>query len=656
MAAARTAAATALKRTIEVERPREDPLDQTIEEAAAWLASWRRDDGHWVFELEADATIPSEYILLNHFLDEIDDRIEHKVAAYLRRIQGADGGWPLYHDGEANLSATVKAYFALKLVGDDPAAPHMCRAREVVLAGGGAARANVFCRYALALFGQIPWRGVPWMPVEAVLLPKRAPFNLDKVSYWSRTTMVPLLLLASLRPRARNPRNVDVRELFTVPPEQHLRYQTNPTGSLIGDGLLVFDAVARVAEPFLPGPLKKLATEQALSFIRERLNGEDGLGAIFPPMAGALMVFDTLGYPRDHPDRQIVRRAVDKLLVVKEDEAYLQPCLSPVWDTSLAVHAMMEAGHAGDADPVVSSCSWLKERQILDVVGDWGSNRGHIRPGGWAFQYRNDHYPDVDDTAVVAMALHRADADTYRHSIDRAAEWIVGMQSGNGGWGAFDADNEHYFLNNIPFADHGALLDPPTADVTARCIGFLGQLGYPADHPTVARALDFLKREQEKDGSWFGRWGTNYIYGTWSVLTALNAVGEDMNAAYVRRAVGWLKSRQRDDGGWGEDCASYWPERRAEVKASTPSQTAWALLGLMAAGEVNSAAVGRGVDFLLTAPRAGGKWREDHYNAVGFPKVFYLRYHGYSAYFPLWALARYRNLRHSNLKRPAYGL
>jgi squalene-hopene/tetraprenyl-beta-curcumene cyclase len=489
-----------------------------------------------------------------------------------------------------------------------------------------------------------------------MLLPKRAPFHTDKVSYWSRTVMVPLFVVSALKPKARNPRRVDIRELFVVPPEEHPRYQTNPTGSLIGEGLLLFDSVARLVDPILPRPLQRVAIDKAMAFILERLNGEDGLGGIFPAMANTLIAMDALGYPRDHPDRMTVRRACDKMLTVRPDEAYVQPCLSPVWDTALALHAVMEAGLEPTSLEVGGACDWLKERQVLEVKGDWAANRGQVRPGGWPFQYRNDYYPDVDDTAAVVMALHRADPERFAHAIARGAEWVLGMQSANGGWGAFDADNEHYFLNNIPFADHGALLDPPTADVTARCLGMLAQLGYGRDDPSVARAIAYLKAEQEEDGSWFGRWGTNYIYGTWSVLSALNAIGEDPAEPYICKAIDWLKARQRPDGGWGEDCASYWPDRHDEVKASTPSQTAWALLALMAVGEVESESVQRGIDFLLAAPREGGKWREDLYNAVGFPRVFYLRYHGYSAYFPVWALARYRNLRHSNFKRPIHGI
>jgi squalene-hopene/tetraprenyl-beta-curcumene cyclase len=639
-----------------VEEPVDAALDEAIGEASAWLAARQADDGHWLFELEADATIPAEYILLNHYLGDVDDEVEGKIANYLRRIQGSHGGWPLYHDGEFNISSTVKAYYALKLVGDHPDAPHMMRAREAVLAHGGAANANVFTRISLALFGQVPWRAVPWMRPEAMFLPKWFPFHIDKVSYWSRTVMVPLFVLAALKPRARNPRDVDIRELFVVPPEKQKKYLKNPTGRRIGDALLVLDRVGRLCDPLFPASLERKAIDRAMAFVKERFNGEDGLGGIYPAMANTLMALDALDTPRDHPDFVTARRAVDKLVVIRDGEAYCQPCLSPVWDTGLALHAMLEAG-LRHGDPVVAgACEWLRGRQILDVRGDWVSRRPDVRPGGWAFQYWNDAYPDVDDAAVVVMGLHRAGDDQYREAIARGAEWIIGMQSASGGWGAFDADNEHYGLNNIPFADHGALLDPPTADVTARCLGMLVQLGYTRDNPVVARALDFLKGEQEEDGSWFGRWGTNYIYGTWSVLSALNAVGEDPQAPYVRKAVEWLKSRQLEDGGWGEDCASYWQEHKGEVKASTPSQTAWAVLGLMAAGELDSDHVERGIDHLLAAPRDGGKWHETLYNAVGFPRVFYLSYHGYSAYFPLWAIARYRNLRQSNARTTMYGI
>ena len=631
-------------------------VDAVVEEARAWLADRQASDGHWAFELEADATISSEYIMLNHYLDEVDEDTESKLAAYLKETQGDHGGWPLYHDGDFNLSASVKAYFALKLTGEDIEAPYMRWARKAILEHGGAAKANVFTRFALALFGQVPWRAVPVIRVEALLLPKWAPFHINKVSYWSRTVMVPLKILAALKPLARNQHGVDIRELFVKPAHEHRFYLTNPTGKFLGWVMLGVDYAARMVQPLMPKWLERRAISKAVDFISERLNGEDGLGGIFPAMANALMAFDALEYPKDHPDYVICRQAIDKLLVLRDDWGYCQPCLSPVWDTGLAAHAMLESGLTND-DPILAKANeWLLGRQIFEVQGDWAANRGHVRPGGWAFQYWNDYYPDVDDTAVVVMALHRADPEKYREAIERGTEWIIGMQSINGGWGAFDADNNHFFLQNLPFADHGALLDPPTADVSARCLGMLAQLGYETDHPVMAKGLAFLRSEQEKEGSWFGRWGNNYVYGTWSVLCAFNAAGEDMQARHIRKAVDWLKYVQRPDGGWGEDCSTYWQYRRDEVKTSPPSQTSWAMMGLMAAGEVDSNSVARGVEYLLNAERDGGNWHEEYFNAVGFPRIFYLRYHGYSAYFPLWTLSRYRSLKKTNSKFPKYGL
>ncbi|MBS0642155.1 MAG: squalene--hopene cyclase, partial [Proteobacteria bacterium] len=374
------------------------------------------------------------------------------------------------------------------------------------------------------------------------------------------------------------------------------------------------------------------------------------LGAIYPAMANSVMMYHTLGYAPDHPEAATAWASVRKLLVVQEDRAYCQPCLSPVWDTGLAGHAMIEAGI-----PTQTACDWLIPNQINDVVGDWAVRRPGLRPGGWAFQYANPHYPDVDDTAVVGMLLHRNGDPRYAHAIDRAREWIIGMQSSDGGWGAFEPENTHAYLNHIPFADHGALLDPPTADVSARCVSFLAQIGMQPDDPVMAKALAYLRREQERDGSWFGRWGTNYIYGTWSVLCALNAAGVPPEDPAMQRAVAWLASVQREDGGWGEDEESYGDAPHGLYKESTPSQTAWAVLGLMAAGAVEHPAVARGIAYLAATQRADGEWTELPYTAVGFPRVFYLRYHGYRLYFPLLALARYRNLIRGNARRVEVG-
>ena len=625
-------------------------LSDAVARAGAALTRQQHDDGHWLFQLEADATIPAEYVLLEHYLDRIDPALEAKIGVYLRGIQGAHGGWPLFHDGALNLSASVKAYFALKAIGDDPDAPHMARARRAIIAAGGAERSNVFTRAQLALFGQVPWRAIPVMPLEIMHLPLWFPFHLSKVSYWSRTVIVPLLVLMALRPLARNPRDVAIQELFRTPPALVRDWIRGPYRSAWGRFFKGLDTVLRVVQPAFPQRSRRNAIAKAVRFVTERLNGDDGLGGIYPAIANSVMMFDALGYPADHPDAAIAWRAVRKLLVVEPERAYCQPCLSPIWDTGLAGHAAAEAG-----DDTNAACMWLHARQILDVVGDWAVRRPGLRPGGWAFQYANPHYPDVDDTAVVGMLLHRNGDPAFAESIERAREWIIGMQSSDGGWGAFEPENTHLYLNNIPFADHGALLDPPTADVTARCVSFLAQIGMAADDPVMVRALSYLRREQEDDGSWFGRWGTNYIYGTWSALCAFNAAGIGCDDPAVRRAVEWLVSVQRDDGGWGEDEETYRDAPRGRYKESTPSQTAWALLGLMAAGEVENPAVARGIEYLMATQRGTGEWRELPYNAVGFPRVFYLRYHGYRWYFPLLALARYRNLRRGNTRRVGFG-
>jgi squalene-hopene/tetraprenyl-beta-curcumene cyclase len=637
----------------------DDRLAGSITRASDALRRHQHDDGHIVFPLEADVTIPAEYVLLEHFLDRIDAPLEEKIGVYLRARQGSHGGWPLFHDGAFNLSASVKAYFALRCIGDPADAPHMRLAREAILAAGGAERSNVFTRAQLALFNQVPWRAVPMMPLEIMHLPLWFPFHLSKVSYWSRTVIVPLLLLMALKPVARNPRGIGIDELFRTPPDQIRDWIRGPYRSLWGRFFKAVDTALRAIDPYFPGRNRRRAIDKAVAFVTERLNGDDGLGGIYPAIANSVMMFDSLGFAPDRPPAAIAWAAVRKLLVIEPDRAWCQPCLSPVWDTGLAGHALAETEGA-TAHSVAASCEWLRHRQILDVAGDWAVRRPRLRPGGWAFQYWNDYYPDVDDTAVVGMLLHRNGDPAHAQAIARAREWIIGMQSVgrgrfDGGWGAFEPENTHLHLNHIPFADHGALLDPPTADVTARCVSFLAQIGMPTDDPVMRRAVSFLMREQETEGSWFGRWGTNYVYGTWSVLCALNAAGVPHDDPAIRRAVAWLLSVQREDGGWGEDEETYGTAPHGRYKESTPSHSAWALLGLMAAGESDQPGVARGIDYLMTTQRPDGEWVELPYNAVGFPRVFYLRYHGYRLYFPLLALARYRDLRQSNARVVSWG-
>ncbi len=631
-------------------RPGALALEDALAAARDAVLADQAPDGAWCYPLEADVTIPAELVLMMHWLDEVEPGLQERLAAYVRRGQGEDGGWPLYHGGALELSATVKAYWALKLAGDDPAAPHMARARAAVLARGGAARSNVFTRIALALFGLVPWRATPFLPAEIVLLPRWFPFCLGKVSYWSRTVMVPLAVLCSLRARAANPTGTTLDELFVRPPAQERDWF--PARSRANRRLLRLERLARLCEPLLRITLRRRALRRAEAWILERLNGEDGLGAIFPAMVGALEALLALGHARDSAPCRQAARAIERLVVLEEDgRAWCQPCFSPVWDTALASLALQESlavlPCAAANAALARAHAWLEERQVLDGPADWRAARPGLAPGGWPFQYANAHYPDLDDTAVAAWALWRSDRAAHARAIGRAADWLCGMQSRDGGFAAFDADNTHAWLNEIPFADHGALLDPPTADVTARVSVFLARLGRPGDAAVLARALDWLLAAQEPDGSWFGRWGTNHVYGTWSALCALEAVEDPRKADAVRRAVLWLERAQREDGGWGESNDTYWPAHARPAGRpcpSTPFQTAWALLGLQAAGAGGSPAAARGAQHLLATQGADGAWASDEHTAPGFPRVFYLRYHGYRRIFPLWALARHAAL------------
>ncbi|SNX59857.1 squalene-hopene/tetraprenyl-beta-curcumene cyclase [Nitrosomonas ureae] len=620
-----------------------DELENKFTQARSAMLSLQKPDGHWCFPLEADCTIPAEYILMMHFMDEIDVILENKIARFIREKQDlTHGGWPLYYGGAFDISCTIKSYYALKLVGDSPDAAHMVRAREAILERGGAAKANVFTRLLLAMYEQIPWSGVPVVPTELILLPSWFPFHISKVSYWSRTVMIPLSILCTIKARAINPRNVDIRELFVVPPEQEKNYFPQADTWLKRAFMLVERVLSRV-EPKLPQAIRQYSVRKAENWTLERLNGECGIGAIFPAMVNAHESLALLGYAYDHPSRVQCRNALRGLLVDEGERAWCQPCTSPVWDTVLTCLALQE-DLAADQGPVLKALDWLVDQQVLDEPGDWRDKRPDLPGGGWAFQYANPHYPDLDDTAAVAWALDQSDAQRYQKPLDRAANWLAGMQSCNGGFAAFDIDNTYHYLNEIPFADHGALIDPPTSDVTARCVGLLGKYG--KHQREVWRGISFLLREQEKNGSWFGRWGTNYIYGTWSVLEAFQLTNFDMQHTSVRRAVKWLESVQRVDGGWGETNDSYLDTQLAGQfpQTSTTFQTAWAVLGLMAAGEVNSKSVRRGINYLLHNQADDHLWEDPWFTAPGFPRVFYLRYHGYSKFFPIWALVRYRAL------------
>ena len=619
-------------------------LDESIDKAREAIINQQQADGHWVYELEADCTIPAEYILMMHFIGKVDVELQNRIAIYLRENQDEHDGWSLYRGGDFDLSCSVKAYYALKMVGDDPHEEHMVRARNAILNHGGAAHSNVFTRITLALFGQVPWRATPFIPAEVILLPKWFPFHISKVSYWSRTVMVPLFVLCTLKPAAKNPHGVDIRELFTIPPEDETNYFRVSTP--LSKAFLCLDKVGRVIEKLVPRFVRNISIRKCEQWFIARMNEDHGIGGIFPAMVNVYEALTILGYDENSELVKTARQAIDKLLVERGDSTYCQPCVSPVWDTSLVCQALteIESKEEEHSSALIDGLDWLVDKQLSDEPGDWRNVRPDLKGGGWAFQYSNYFYPDLDDTSMVAWAMYRTDKSKYADAIHNAAEWIAGMQSKNGGFGSFEVDNTQYYLNAIPFADHGALLDPPTADVTGRCIALLSLTDPEKYEKPIERAIAYIKSDQEEDGSWYGRWGTNYVYGTWSVLTALEEAGVEPDQDYIQNAVSWLKDMQNDDGGWGESNDSYYPPRHPRPHPSTAFQTAWALLALMAAGEVNDNCVKRGIDFLLQRQNQEDLWYDADYTAPGFPRVFYLKYHGYCRYFPLWALARYKNL------------
>ncbi len=632
--------------------PPREVTQAEVEEAlhrarVALLARQNREEGYWVGELQADSTLTSEYLLLRRFLGRDDPEREAAAARYLQHCQLPDGGWGIYPGGPSDLSATVKAYFALKVTGASPGEDCLRRARDLILARGGAARVNVFTRILLALFGQYEWRYIPAMPVEIILLPHLFPFTVYKISYWSRTVLVSLLIIFAHRPFRPVPPGRGIEELF-VSPVRGAAFPWERPWWRIRNFFLVLDRLLHLYEAHPVPPLRTRALRAAREWILPRMRGSGGLGAIYPAMANSIIALTCLGYPTDHPDLQKALKEIEALEIWDERGLHLQPCHSPVWDTCLAALALLASGLASDHPALQRAATWLLTTQSTRP-GDWALTLPGVEPGGWYFQFENEFYPDVDDAAVALMVLHavRLPAETGKKeaAIARGLTWMLAMQGRDGGWGAFDKDNNRLLFNQIPFADHGALLDPSSNDVTARALEALARLQYPRDHPAVQRGLEFLRAHQEPEGPWYGRWGVNYIYGTWSVLAALHTLGEPMEQEMVRRAVAWLLAHQNPDGGWGESCHSYTDPRTAGQGVSTASQTAWALLALLYAGEAHHPAVPRGVAFLLHRQKSSGFWDEEEFTGTGFPRVFFLRYHMYRHYFPLWVLSLYRTLR-----------
>ena len=628
--------------------PRADrgPLDEAIEQARSRLLAMQDPAGFWVAELEADSTLTSEYIMLRYLLGKVDKTKQRKAAAYLLDTQLPDGGWNLYHGGSSHLSTTVKAYFALKLCGHSSEEPFMRRAREVILEQGGLTQANVFTRFALALFGQFDWHDVPAMPIELFLLPKHSFFNMHEISYWSRTVLTPLMIIFAHKPVTPVPAGADLMELRVEPRPKHADWF--PGDSRLFSKRNLFLAADRLLHWYEWRPisfLRQAAMERATAWMLRRM-GEGGLGGIYPAMANSIIALRCLGYEVEHSLVASAFKQIEALEVEDDRTLHVQPCLSPIWDTCLAVNALAASGLPADHSTLVSACEWLLSKQTRSV-GDWKVKAPDAEPGGWYFQFENEFYPDVDDSAVVMTALIKTilpDQAAKGAALDQALKWVLPMQSSDGGWAAYDKDNNKLFLNELLVADHKALLDPSTADLTGRMIEMLGHLGWTRTTPAAKRAIAFLKREQEPEGCWFGRWGVNYIYGTWAVLAGLQAIGEPMDQPYIRRAVAWLVDHQNPDGGWGESCHSYEDPQTAGQGPSTPSQTAWALLGLLHAGCVQHSAVRSGIGYLLRTQCADGGWEEQEFTGTGFPRVFYLRYHLYRLYFPLWALSMYRTL------------
>lgn len=632
----------------------DDPLLRAVEEAIrrsqGYFLRTQHPDGYWWGELETNVCMAAEYLLLTHFLGAADPQRWRKIANYLRGQQRPDGTWAIFYEGPPDLNATVEAYFALKLAGASADEPAMRRAREFVLSAGGVPRVRVFTKIWLALFGQWDWRGVPVLPPEMIFLPPWFPLNIYDFASWARATIVPMLVILTERPLCPVPEGAQIDELYPVPRDR-IDYSLPASGSRLSwKGFFhTLDALLRRYEGVAFRPLRRAAYRAIERWIVAHQEADGSWGGIQPPWVYSLIALKVLGYPLDHP---VMRRGLEGFqgTWAVEDEEIFNPqaCLSPVWDTCLAMNALLDSGLPPDHPALVRAGQWLLQEQVL-TGGDWQIKARGVEPGGWAFEFENDLYPDTDDTAEVLIALARTrlpEAGRQAAALERGRRWLLGMQSRNGGWGSFDKDNTQRLANEIPFCDFGEVIDYPTEDVTSHVVEALCLLG-DRGSPAVGRAVRYLRREQRPDGSWWGRWGVNHIYGTGAVLPALRAAGEDMARPYVRRAVCWLLEHQNEDGGWGESCESYRDPGLAGRGPSTASQTGWALLGLLAArsGEGDAAvweAVRRGVGYLVERQEEDGQWEEPYFTGTGFPRDFYIKYHLYRNYWPLMALGRYR--------------
>jgi len=619
-------------------------VERAIERGANHLLSLQAERGYWQGELEADSTLESDYIYYLHVLGKADPERIAKLANYIRQRQQPDGGWSIYPGGPSELNATCKAYFALKLAGDSPYAPNLVGAREMVHRLGGLEHSNSYVRFYLALVGAVSWDLVPSIPPELMLIPHWFIFNIYEMSSWTRGIVIPMAILCVLRPHWRLPEPAHVDELFKDP--EHKTAALDWSDQLLSwkNVFLALDRGLKLYEKSPWKPFRQRAMREAKSWMLNHIERTEGLAAIYPAMMNSIFALMALGHGPDDP---LTLREINEFarFEIEEDHTIrMQPCVSPVWDTCIAMVALEEAGLPPDHPALVKAADWILSKQVLGP-GDWQVKNKDAEPGGWAFEFRNDFYPDVDDTAFVLMALQRVkypDPARMEAAMRRGIQWLLSMQNRDGGWGAFDRDNDRKFLCNIPFADHNAMIDPSTADVTARVAECLGRFGWPADHTVIRRAVKFLLQDQCKDGSWFGRWGVNYIYGTSGVLRALETVSL-ATREFCQRAVNWLRSVQKADGSFGESLLSYDVPSTKGQGASTASQTAWGLIGLLAGASTDDSAVTKAVAYLVHRQQADGSWSESQFTGTGFPGVFYLKYHLYRNSFPVYALARYSN-------------
>ena len=625
-------------------RQRAERVDHAIHQAADALLTLQHPEGYWCGELTADSTLESDYILLQLWMHPpradgswqppSQKRIE-KACRRILQCQMPDGGWNIYQPGPSELNATVRAYTALKLCGYDAKAPEMQRARRRALELGGLQECNSYTKINFSLFGLYPRRSVPSVPPEIVIVPGDI---LYEMSSWTRSIIVPLSIVQALAKVKATPRGIRVEELL-APRKKFSRPKRDAAA-------IVFNHVDRAIKLWEKRGLKNVrakAIREAERWMLERTRYTEGLGAIYPGMMYTIMAMQSLGYAEDHPDLLEAVRHFENLILESESRFQFQPAVSPIWDTAICAYALGETEFAPAPAALAKAADWLLDKEIRRK-GDWAVKRPDLQPSGWAFEFANEFYPDIDDTAMVLLALRHVqatDRGRQQRAEARAVNWLLGMQSSDGGWAAFDVDNNWQLLNKVPFADHNAMLDPTCPDITGRVIDALLKMDLPAGHPAIQRGVHYLLRAQERDGSWYGRWGVNYIYGTFLALRALAAAAPLEAQPSIKRAADFLRAAQNPDGGWGESCASYFQNRFVAI-ASTPSQTAWALLGLAAAHDVSSAAAERGVDFLLTTQRPDGRWTEELTTGTGFPNVFYIRFGLYKDYFPLLALASIR--------------